>query len=153
MTERPELAVPGQRHVSETHGAVADRMTQHVRHIAAAISLAGAGFSFSGCGRAACGFFGLAFEPIAVTSAGDSGVGLGRDEQVDGRQALVVHAPAVVQIMVERDWITVADGVRPAALKVPPRSTQSRLRITSASFTALIMSSVAKVAGYPRCSG
>ena len=44
-------------------------------------------------------------------------------------------------------WITVADGTLPMALKVPPRSTQSRLRMTSASFTAAIRSSVAKVAG------
>ena len=32
----------------------------------------------------------------------DRGVGLRRDEQVDRRQALVVHAPAVVQVLVER---------------------------------------------------
>ena len=32
----------------------------------------------------------------------DGRVGLRRDEQVDGRQALVVHAPAVVQVLVER---------------------------------------------------
>ena len=33
---------------------------------------------------------------------GHGGIGLRRDEQVDRRQALVVHAPAVVQVLVER---------------------------------------------------
>ena len=55
--------------------------------------------------------------------------------QVDRRQALVIHAPAVVDELVERgrDDLGRRRLAPQAALSAPARSTQSRLRITSAS--------------------
>jgi len=70
--------------VSETHGAVADRMTQHVRHIGRSHFTGRRGLLLSGCGRAACGFFGLAFRADRCDQRGDSGVGLGRDDRSTG---------------------------------------------------------------------
>jgi len=55
-----------------------------------------------GLERTGAGLFDLACVPIAPSNASHGGVRVGRDEQIHGGQALVVHALAIVDGVIER---------------------------------------------------
>ena len=87
--------------------------------------------------------FCAAMPPARAGSAGQHGgrdlVGIGGHEQIDRRQALVVRAPAIVQGVVQRDLDDPAGRLRApeaGSQTCRRRSTQSRLRMTSAAASA-----------------
>ena len=68
-----------------------------------------------------------------ASSAGTAASGSQAMQHVDRRQALVVHAPAVVQMMVDGDLDDLGgDGAAGVLEACRRRSSQSRLRMTSA---------------------
>ena len=103
MAERPELAVPGQRDVGETGGAVADDVAQHVGHVGRGHLAIGRGLRLERMLAHEMRLLRLGLARDGVEQRRDGRVGFSRDEQVHRRQTLVVHAPAVVQVLVERD--------------------------------------------------
>ena len=129
MAERPTGAVPRQRDMGERAGPLADRAAQGVGEMIDGELVAGRLEWLVGARRRPRAAWP---GPSASSKAGTAASGVAGDEHVDRRQALIVHAPAVVQMMVDRDLHDLGASTAPACLSVPARSTQSRLRMTSA---------------------
>ena len=92
--------------------------------------------------------------PSAAKSGGTAASGSQAIITSTGGRALIVHAPAVVQVMIEGDLDDFGFAAAARCLSVPARSTQSRLRMTSALRIASAASGVgAMVPGAPTCSG
>ena len=157
MTERPGGAVPGQRDVRERDVALADGANLSAAHEIVDRSGPSPARGVGLVGFAAARLRnGLGATPSALMSVRHRLVRRHRQQHVDRRQALVVHAPAVVdaEVVGDGDDLGLRRLIAERALNTPARSTQSSARITSA-FTAPPAPSggSALPAGTPACSG
>ena len=134
MAERPVSGVPDQRQMQQRHRRLAHRGPQHMRQRARSRSGRRPRHRWSPASPALRSEWRHA-TPSARTRSGTTTSGVPVQQQIDRRERLMVHAPAVVQVVVERhlDHLGRRAYRRQAVRSVPPRSTQSRLRITSAS--------------------
>ena len=101
MPERPPRAVPGQRQVEQRDVAVADGLAERKGQMldaqrAARVSVARRWL-------AAATAFDAAECLDRFAERDRHRIGIGGDIEIDGRKALMVHAPAVVHGVVERD--------------------------------------------------
>ena len=154
MVERPGGAVPGQRQVGERHVTFADRGLERAREIIDPQRPSGRLVLFRlGLHRRRLGCLGAAERREQLRHRL---VRRRRQQQVDRRQGLVVHAPAAVDVEVGAhiDDLRLRRIEAEAAAQAPARSTQSSARITSAALIASIASGTSAFdAGAPACSG
>ena len=151
MAERPPGAVPGQRQMRERDVAIADRLPQAECEMfdrERAVGKLRQRARWRGGDRRLTRAAEM-FEQARAPPDPDRR----RGSRSTGRQALIVHAPAVMQMMVDRDLDHLGRSAF-AAFSVPARSTQSRLRMTSACASASSASGTgSSVPGAPICSG
>ncbi len=100
MAERPPAVLPRDRQVGQRDWPLADDFSQRVRDMFVGET---GGLLIGGSRRRMRHRARLAAGADRFDQLGHDEIGIGGEKKIDGRQSLMVHAPAVVDAVIERD--------------------------------------------------